>query len=355
MKKFFIALILLTGVQGQANAQFFKKLGNAIDKAAKTVDNVANTILGDPNQSNNSNNKKRAIGKSYNIGDTKVTQFGTKDSGMKITDLSCYRTYGGTSVVLNFQLYNGTEYTYDIISGFSEISSDASCLFIDHNGDQYTEGWTDLGTKDFTLFNCQKNGKILDDSKLNCRLLVAKVPTKVDVFKRAEIPISYITKNQTFHDNCSFRLDNIPIGVNPAIKSNGIYGEGQVMLGDNIKDLPQAINRMYDDFTITDYPYQNKTLKLLTFNLKGEPMFKALSYDEQTIAMIFVDTPIIPFKVGDRFYRVNEHINTDDYSFFTKQDDGNYLFKDMLITQVDDPKSIYDMIGGIYIGEFPKK
>ena len=47
MKKFIIAIILIAGVQGQANAQLFKKLGNAIEKAAKTVDDVANTVLGE--------------------------------------------------------------------------------------------------------------------------------------------------------------------------------------------------------------------------------------------------------------------------------------------------------------------
>lgn len=56
MKKILIILILMMGVNNQADAQFFQKLGNAIDKAAKkvdkavqTVDKVASTILGEPN------------------------------------------------------------------------------------------------------------------------------------------------------------------------------------------------------------------------------------------------------------------------------------------------------------------
>ena len=55
MKKLLIILALMLGAYNQADAQFLKKLGNAIEKAAQTVDNVANTILGEPNSSNQKN------------------------------------------------------------------------------------------------------------------------------------------------------------------------------------------------------------------------------------------------------------------------------------------------------------
>lgn len=60
MKKFLIIFTLLLGVQNQANAQFFKQLGKALEKAANTVDNVANTILGTPDTSNNNKNAQKS-------------------------------------------------------------------------------------------------------------------------------------------------------------------------------------------------------------------------------------------------------------------------------------------------------
>lgn len=354
MKKILIALLLITGAQSQANAQFFKKLGNAIDKASKTVENVADAILGEP--SNNSDSKKaRMIGKAYQIGETKVSQYGQNDSGFKITNLSCTRVYGSKKVILNYQLYNTTEYSYDIIMGFHEMAGEGTCLLVDHEGTQYRHGWTDLGegSEMFSLYDCQKNAKILDDTKLNCRLLIADVSSKVKSFKRAELPIAYIAKNQTWHANCTFRLENIPITLLPSLKADGVHGEGNVLLGDSIKAIPQSIYMMYDRYTITDYP--DKNIKMFTFFKDGETMFKALSYDQATIALIIIDTPNVPFKVGDNFYRIYQHIKDEDINFCTKRDDGNLIFKDQIIAMVDDPKQYGDMINQVLVGQLPKK
>ncbi|MBQ6079961.1 MAG: hypothetical protein IJK93_06765 [Muribaculaceae bacterium] len=353
MKKILIALLLITGAQGQANAQFLKKLGNAIEKASKTIDDVADAVLGDNNSNSNSNKKERMIGKAYKIGETKISQYGRKDSGIKITNVSATRVYGHKNVILNFQLYNSTEYSYDIIMGFFETGG--GCMLVDDNGNQYTHGWTDLGEggEVFNLYDCQKNAKILDDTKLNCRLLIADVPSKVVRFKRAELPIAYITKNQTFHDNCTFKLENIPITLLPSLKADGVHGEGAVLLGDSIKAIPQSIHMMYDRYNVTDYP--DKNIKMFTFFKDGETMFKALSYDNETIAMIFLDTPKVPFKVGDSFYLVNKHIKDEDIKFCTKKDDGNLVFKDQLIKMVDDPKNYGDMIGQVFIGKLPNR
>jgi hypothetical protein len=353
MKKILIALLLITGAQGQVNAQFLKKLGNAIEKASKTIDNVADAVLGENNSNSNSNNKERMIGKAYKIGETKISQYGKKDSGIRITDVSATRVYGSLKVILNYQLYNSTEYTYDIIMGLYETGGGS--ILVDDNGNQYAHGWTDLGEggETFSLYDCQKNAKLLDDTKMNCRLLISDVSAKVVRFKRADLPIAYIKKNQTFHDNGRFRLENIPITLLPSLKADGVHGEGAVLLGDSIKAIPQSIYMMYDRYTVTDYPHQGKNFKLLTFFKEGEIMFQALSYDRETIAMMYLETPNVPFKVGDNFYYVNKHIKDEDIKFCTKQDNGNLVFKNQLITMVDDPRSYGNMIGQVFIGQLP--
>ena len=81
MKKIIILIALLLGAQPQADAQFFKKLGNAIDKTAKAVDKAldkAGEILDSPNQaktkSAKDNNKAQTANADKAV--TKVMQIG---------------------------------------------------------------------------------------------------------------------------------------------------------------------------------------------------------------------------------------------------------------------------------------
>lgn len=91
MKKIIIILVLLMGVNNQADAQFLKKLGNAIDKAAqkvdkavKKVDKAASSILGEPNSSNQNNKKAQKTDNSKQAPtqtqQTTQTQLTTKSS-----------------------------------------------------------------------------------------------------------------------------------------------------------------------------------------------------------------------------------------------------------------------------------
>ena len=350
MKKFIIALILIAGVQGQANAQFLKKLGNAIEKAAKTVDDVANAVLGESNTSN-SNNKERQVCKPYMIGDTKVSIYGEQKTDILLSDLSAARIYSDTRVLLNYQLNNTSmEKSYNINMG---IGDNDKTLFVDDSGKQYSHGWTDLGGG-LTLYDCTKSATILDDTKLNCRMLIIEVPTSVTSFKKGELPASYMGKHDTWPTRISYRLDNIPIKLRPCLQRNGVHGEDHILLGATIASLPNAVDSIYDHFIVEDYKHGTKTFKQVTFFLGNEPVLYAFSSDHSTLAAMYVDTSHICFKIGENYYRAGSYLSYDDSKFCTKQGDHQLVFKDMIIVTQDDPKKYDDVITAVYIGKLPE-
>lgn len=352
MKKLVLLLILLMGVQTQADAQFLKKLGNAIDKAAKKVDQVASTVLGDPSTSNTSNDKARSVGKPYQIGDTKVTIKGEQMPDIVISDLSAARIYSDNRVLFNFQLNNTSmEKSYSIYMG---IGDNDNTIFVDASGNQFSHGWTDLGNDSFTLYDCTKDAKILDDTKLNCRMLIAEVPTQVTAFKRGELHLSYMGTHDTWPTRIYYRLDNIPIKLRPCLQRDGVHGEANILLGSTIASLPNAVDSIYDHYTVQDYDFSGKACKLVTFTLGNEPVLYALSYDHSTLALMVLESSHICFKVGEHFYRVGSNLSHKDADFCTKQNEHNLVFKDMLIVTQDDPKMYDDVITTVYAGSLPQ-
>lgn len=350
MNKIIIALALLIGVQGQADAQFLKKLGNAIDKATKTVDNVANTVLGDANTSS-SNNKEQRVCKPYMIGQTKVSIYGKKMPDIVLSDLSASRIYGDTRVLLNYQLNNTSmENSYHVNMG---IGDNDYTLFVDEGGKQYSHGWTDMGGG-LTLYDCGKSATILDDTKLSCRMIVITVPTSVTSFKRGDLHASYMAKHDTWPNNIFYRLDNIPIKLRPCLKRDGVHGEADILLGSTIASLPNAVDSIYDRYTVEDYKHGTQTFKQVTFFLGNEPVLYALSYDHSTLAAMYVNTSQIFFKVGENYYRAGANLSHDDAKFCTKQNGHNLLFKDMLIVTQDDSMKYDDVITSVYIGQLPE-
>ena len=347
-----LLLILLMGVQTQADAQFFKKLGNAIDKAAKKVDQVASTVLGEPSTNTTGNNEARAVGKPYQIGDTKVTIRGESMPDIVISDLSAARIYGDNRVLFNFQLNNTSmEKSYSINMG---IGDNDHTIFVDANGNQFSHGWTDLGNDPFTLYDCTKNAKILDDTKLNCRMLIAEVPTRVTAFKRGDLHISFMGSQDTWPTRVFYRLDNIPIKLRPCLRRDGVHGEADILLGSTIASLPNAVDSIYDSYTVQDYEFAGKATKLVTFTLGNEPVLYALSYNHTTLDLMVLNSSHICFKVGEHYYRVGSFLTYEDAKFCTKQDEHNLVFKDMLIVTQDDPKQYNDVITTVYAGTLPQ-
>ena len=337
MKKIFIALILITGVHCQANAQFFKKLGNAIEKASKTVDEVANAVLGDSDTS--TSNKKKQKTKSYQLGDTKVSIIG-ENPGVTMTSLHATRVYGSKDVILNMQLYNSSDDSWKI---YSEINM---CVAVDDNGNQFTKGGLDMGYGKFDIY--RTSNTILDDTKLNTRLLFNYVNIDDTRFKRVEMNYYYLDHDYHTCDG-TFRLDNVPITLLPSLKSDGVYGEGKVLIGSAISSLPQAIPYMYDNYTVSKFTNNDKDYKLVTFTLGGEVMFKGISADQTTISYICVDTPHVQFKVGENFYKIDDYLYKDDKFCDTNQN-GDLTFKGLLLKREKSPVTYHEEIKRVYAG-----
>ncbi len=339
MKKIIIALALLVGVQGQADAQFLKKLGNAIDKAAKTVDDVANTILGDTNSSSNQTNKTSKKSKPYQLGESKITIIGD-NPGVSMTKLHATRVYGSKDVILNMQLYNSTDESCKL---YTEITY---CVAVDDNGNQFKKGGVDMGGGEFDIY--RMSNTILDDTKLNMRLLFSHVNLDVTRFKRAEMAYYYLDYDSQVHDG-TFRMDNVPITLLPSLKADGVYGEGKVLIGSAITSLPDAIPYMYDNYTTSQFSNNGKTYKMITFTLDDEVMFKAISRDQTTISYICVDTPHVQFKVGESFYSINDYLYQDD-KFCTPNTNGDLTFKGLTLKREKSPTTYREEIKRVYAG-----
>lgn len=342
MKKFIIAIILIAGVQGQANAQLFKKLGNAIEKAAKTVDDVANTVLGESGttKGKTKDNSKKVNGKPYTIGDTKISIIGD-NPGVSITKLHATRVYGSKDVILNMQFYNSSDDSWKI---YTEIGY---CVAIDDNGNQFKKGGVDMGSGEFTIYRTANT--ILDDTKLNTRVLFSHVNLDDTRFKRVEMNYYYLDNDCNTH-NGTFRMDNVPINLLPSLKADGIYGEGKVLVGAAIASLPASIPYMYDNYTTSQFSNkEGKTYKLVTFTLDGEVMFKAISADQSTISYICVDTPYVQFKVGENFYKIDDYLYRDD-KFCTPNANGDLTFKGLTLKREKNKSTYKEEIKCVYAG-----
>ena len=341
MKKILIALILIAGVHGQANAQFFKKLGNAIEKASKTVDDVTNAILGeDSNNSSNTPNNKKQKTKSYQLGDTKVSIIG-ENPGVSMTSLHATRVYGSKDVILHMQFYNSSDESWKI---YSDIDY---CVAVDDNGNQFTKGGLDM-ENDNTFSSDRTAMTILDDTKLNMNLLFNYVNLDDTRFKRVEMGYYYLDHDYHTLDG-TFRMDNVPITLLPSLKSDGVYGEGKVIIGSAIANLPQAIPYMYDNYTISKFTNDGKSYMLITFTLGGEVMFKGISADQTTISYICVDTPHVQFKVGEKFYKIDDYLYQDD-KFCTPNANGDLTFKGLLLKREKSPVTYREEIKRVFAG-----
>jgi hypothetical protein len=340
MKKIIIALALLIGVQGQADAQFLKKLGNAIDKAAKTVDDVANTILGDTNSSSSQTSKTTKKSKPYQLGESKITIIG-ENPGVSMTKLHATRVYGSKDVILNMQLYNSTDEPWHF------QTSIYICVAVDDNGNQFKNGGIDMGDGNFTTHDAMST--ILDDTKFNMRLLFSHVNLDDTRLKRVEMNYVYHDYNYQVY-NGTFRMDNVPITLLPSLKADGVYGEGKVLIGSTITSLPDAIPYMYDNYTTSQFTNNGKTYKMVTFTLDDEVMFKAISKDQTTISYICLDTPHVKFKVGENFYAIDNDLTYEDEHHSTPNANGDLTFRGLTLKREKAPGTGYLEIKRVYAG-----
>ena len=329
MKRILIALILLTGVQGQANAQFLKKLGNAIENVAKKIDHAASSIL----------NGQSKTSKSYQLDNTKVSITGD-NPGVNMTKLHATRVYGSKDVILDLQLCNNSDESWKL---YSDIDY---CVAVDDHGNQYKKGGVDMGSGRFE--DERTSNTILDDTKMNMRLLFNHVNLDETRFKRVDMGYYYSDPESKTH-NGAFRMDNVPITLLPSLKGDGVYGEGKVLIGSVIEDLPQSIPYMYDSYKTSQLNKNGKTYTVVTFTLDGNVMFKGISSDNTSIKYICVETPHVQFKVGEHFYQVDQYLYQDD-QVCSPNASGDLTFKGLLFKREENPITHQKEIKRVYAG-----
>ncbi len=336
MKKLIIILALLLGANCHADAQFLKKLGNAIDKATKTVDNVANTILGDSNMNKSQSKKEKRVGKPVQIGNTTIECYGD-NPGMGFNWIGAERRYGGYTVHVSFQLENQTYQEMHV--EMSSMQGNPSYL-LDLDGNKYNCGSYNLDN--FTAENAWVT--IAEDSKVQGHIYVGDVPSNVK-----ELQLVYLG----FHVNrnkCSYRLKNVPIKLLPAITNKGIFGASQIKLGDKITTLPKTFEGLYDSYVVEDINDEDSDFeKVVNFYLKGKEMFTGFSYNGTTIEYIVVTTPLVATKIHGKFYRCGENVSGLRYKGgFTEGIYGELIYNDVSFDEDEEGK-----VCAIRIGDIP--
>lgn len=342
MKKFIIAIILLAGVQGQANAQFLKKLGNAIEKASKTIDDVANAVLGDTNSTSNTTqskkkDKEKRVGRPVQIGNATIECYG-EETGLEFNLVSVERRYSGSMVRVAFQLTNPTSQEINV-----EMSCSRGAYLLDQSGRKYSCLYFNLNG-----FTGQDNGSvtIAEGTKVLCQLYFDDVPSDVTDFQLIYLGMLI---RPGFKD-CSFRVKNAPLTLLPAITSKGIFGASRIRLGDRIATLPKTFEGLYDSFNVEEVADEESDfVKTVTFFLKGEEVFTAFSYDGTTIEYITLTTPLVAAKVHNKFYRCGENVSGQTYKGgFSRDDYGTLIYNGIMFDEDVDNK-----VCTIRIGEQP--
>ena len=311
MKKIIILIALLLGAQPQADAQFFKKLGNAIDKTAKAVDKAldkAGEILDSPNQaktqSAKNNNKAQtantdnAVTKTIQIGSSTLTMSGD-NPGTNINWMGLYRIYGSTTVSSYFQLINEAELKVT-------ISFENDNYTLDPQGQQYWDVAANSGNRTIGPWNLEPAVKGMYSFHFQ------DVPASVTQMQMVHISLSsYLGENGRPYWY-SFRIQDAPIKILPALTDKGIFGERQIKLGQNISSLPATFDGVYDRFTITDENDEGDIVKVIHFYLNGEETLTAVSDDKTTIGSMSVNAPVVYVKIGRGYYRCGDSINFED-------------------------------------------
>ena len=107
---------------------------------------------------------------------------------------------------------------------------------------------------------------------------------------------------QTGGHHYSFRINDAPISILPAVTAKGIYGQQKVLIGQTIASLPKAFPYVYDAYTVSTEEDEGETTTIVTFTLNGQETMTAISNDNKTIANIDIRTSAVYAKVGRNYY-----------------------------------------------------
>ncbi|MBR1882296.1 MAG: hypothetical protein IJ808_04670 [Muribaculaceae bacterium] len=341
MKKILILIALLVGFQSQADAQFFKKLGNAIDKAAKTIDSVSKSNQKTTKQQSS---QSQASSGGKQIGESLKTENGTltlhgDNPGMNINWMGLYRIWGNTTVSAYFQLINQAELKLSVDLIYPQN------YMLDNMGRQYTDDVAKAGNRTVGPYSIEPGAKALYSFHY------PDVPASVKQMQLVYLGVISYIGEQGGSCEYSFRIQDAPIKILPALTASGVFGDQQVKLGQTISSLPQSFPGVYDKYVVTDDNDEGEVTKLVTFYLNGEETMSAVSNDLKTLNSIIISSRTVYFKVGKNYYRLGDKVSYDDVSKCERIGDYQTLsYKEVFFN--DDKDDVgYTIINNAYINE----
>lgn len=302
MKKIFIALVLCLGVQTQADAQFLKKLGDAIEKGAKKLNQTAEKLdkaLGGSqtqgsgtaaNASNQTNKEDQMIGQTVKIGQSTLAKFGDNPC-VDINWQGLYRIYGSTIVSASFQLINMGELRVSV-----SWHDSARNYALDTQGRQYRDEAALAANRTVGPYHLEPGAKALYSFNYE------DVPASVQEMQMVLLGVNSNLGQQTGGHHYSFRINDAPISILPAVTAKGIYGQQKVLIGQTIASLPKVFPYVYDAYTVSTEEDEGETTTIVTFTLNGQETMTAISNDNKTIANIDIRTSAVYAKVGRNYY-----------------------------------------------------
>lgn len=298
MKKILIALALCMGFQAPADAQFLKKLGDAIEKGAKKLDQATEKLdkaLGGSQTQGSGTTQQtskegKMIGQPVKIGQSTLSKYGD-NPGMNINWQGLYRIYGSTVVTAYFQLINEGELKLSV----SFWESDRNYA-LDQQGRQYWDTSAMAGNRRVGAYSLEPGAKALYTFNYQ------DVPASVKEMQMVLLGPDSNIGEQTWGHKYSFRINDAPITILPAITDKGIYGEQTLLIGQSIAQLPKTFPYLYDNFTVTEDDDEGETTTIITFTLGGQETMTAISTDQKTIANLDVRSPNVYVLVGREYY-----------------------------------------------------
>ncbi len=294
------------GVQTQADAQFLKKLGDAIEKGTKKLDQATEKLdkaLGGSQTQNagTANANTKAVTKTFQSGPTSIKTEGDL-RGLEISWVGASRIYGSNSVSLRYRHVNNGDQRLRI--GLGEGNGSTLTYAIDGQSRRYGCENVFIGGKGLNY----ANGCIME---IGTRDLVVlrfdNVGTSVGSFETvvAGGTVGYESSSWNY---VTLTATNIPISILPAITAKGVFGEQKVLIGQNIADLPKTFSNLYDAYTVSKEEDEDETTTIITFTLKGQETMTAIVGDQNTIDNIDVHSTNVYARVGREYYSCGSQI-----------------------------------------------
>lgn len=225
-KKLIILGMALALAAVPSEAQFFKKLGKALDKVSKTVDKVASTTSNDDPMS-------RQLGKAIKLGDMTMTAYGD-NLGIGFNFGSCYRQDG--TVYLVFQYPN--QGNRDVENIWIRNYEPGETAVYGPDGNKYNIAMIALGDRESSegvSVNIPQGGYA------NGYLAITGVPANVNSLGKVIFNSTGQYPMDAVSHNYRFVLDNVAITEPPVAKTSGEEVDPSILDGSAIKaGLPLA-------------------------------------------------------------------------------------------------------------------